>query len=60
MIASRPISSSEAERLLNAESVNSGFGELVSLVATLRAMPSPSVDRALLERVAIAAAVTAR
>jgi hypothetical protein len=60
MIASRPISSSEAERLLNAESVNGGFGELVSLVATLRAMPPPSVDRALLERVAIAAAVTAR
>jgi hypothetical protein len=46
--------------LLNAESVNGGFGELVSLVATLRAMPPPSVDRALLERVAIAAAVTAR
>ncbi len=60
MTASRPISSNEAERLLNAESVNSGFEELVSLVATLRAMPPQSVDRALYEGVAIAAAVTAR
>jgi len=60
MTASRPISSSEAERLLNAESVNSGFEELVSLVATLRAMPPPPADRALYEGVAIAAAVTAR
>ena len=60
MTANRPISTSEAERLLDAKAPHAGFEDLVSLVASLRASGPPPVERALIERVAVEAAATAR
>lgn len=60
MTGNRPISTSEAERLLDAEPAPSGLDELVSLMASLRASAPPPVANALIERVAIEAAATAR
>ena len=60
MTANRPISTSEAERLLDAEPAQAGLEELGSLVASLRASRPPPVEPALIERVAVAAAAVAR
>ncbi len=60
MTANRPVSTSDAERLLDAKPMPAGLGELASLVASLRASGPPPVERALIERVAVEAAAVAR
>lgn len=59
MTANRPISTGDAERLLNAEPANVGFDDLVPLVAALRLSRPPPVDSALLEGMVVEAAAIA-